>query len=643
IDMWIASRNRFAAGFCFAFLVAAQAHAGVRQQTPSPTTAYSTSGPAILRITDRHTLAMARPIPRGGEVELTWIDILALPAEAFEQGWRLTRVICDTQTTNACLLERRRGSLSELARIDLARPSQPSWTAAPAGRVLDFDASANSTLSLNVIARGDGALTLSPLSGDTPPRQLWRAEASNSNADARFLRGTDGHRPILLMTGGQSVHWQVLTPVGASDARRASGTPSAAFADTLYFVSVTPDRHQSFYGSTPLPQQGRDWGQDTLIHRGNGASESVLASFSRPGDLWPETKSAAFLPNGDLLAITRGRGGLALSEVCRPSAGAPVQTQAVADVSNWLGDAAQASISGGAPASRTVIVSRTGLSGDVALKAVTLASNSDSAEAIRICGETSIASIDLPLPQSPISGDPVRTSQSATANDGATIEYDVISLPGRTGKIMVRPYGAYGLAPELYLARPLERQWVSEGNTLVVPRLRGDAGDQVWIDQGRGDHKQRAAQDLTAVAEDILRENPTAGRINLLGFSAGGFVSARAALNRPDLFDRVILISSVSDLSLSDAVDANSFDRAEFGTPTGGFQTWLGGRSAEPDAPKFIMLHGSGDPIVPAEASARLAAYVRGLGFEVKGQRYEGVGHDLANMTYVFQDIKELW
>ncbi|RZJ43202.1 MAG: hypothetical protein EON87_12720 [Brevundimonas sp.] len=640
--MWIASRNRFAVGLCLALLLSAHAHAGVQQQTPSPTIAYSTSGPAILRITDRHTLAMAQPIPRADGVELTWIDILALPPEALEQGWRFTRVLCDTQTTNACLLERRRDNLRELARIDLARPSQPSWTAVPAGQVLDFDASSNSILSLNLVVQGDGTLTQSSLAGDRPPRQLWRAEASNSNANARFLRAVDGHRPILLMTGGANVHWQILTPAGSTDSRRASGTPSAALADTLYFASVTPDGRQSFYGSTPLPQQDGGWGRDMLIHRGD-ASKSVLASYARPGDLWPEAKSAAFLPNGDLLAITRGRDGLALSEICRPSAGAPVETQAVADVSSWLANAAQAWISGGAPASRTVIVWRTDLSGDLSLRALTLSSNSDSAEAIRICGETVIGSVDLPLPSSPITGNLTRTSHSITANDGATIEYDLISLSGRTGKIMVRPYGAYGLAPELYLARPFERQWVSEGNTLVVPLLRGDAGDQTWIDQGRGDHKQRAAQDLTAVAEDLMRKNPAAGRINLLGFSAGGFVSARAALNRPDLFDRVILISSVSDLSLSDAVDANSFDRAEFGTPTGGFQSWLGGGSAGPDAPKFIVLHGSGDPVVPAEASARFAAYVRGLGFEVKGQRYEGVGHDLANTTYVFHDIKELW
>lgn len=638
--MWHRKPTRLAAGLFLSFLLAGSGLADERT-APSPWSSieYSASGLAIIRALDRKAVELA--VATSGDDALSWRRILQLEAADYEAGWRLFDLICDRQVTNACLIERRKAERREVATIDLASSAASDWKQAPDGEILDYDFRAAAALT-NTAVDGNGALWVTPMSGE-PARMIWQADGTNSNASGRFLTARSGPRPVLLLTGGKSVRWQVVDANDVrSPARLAPGVIVTAFDDALYSLSVAPDGEASWFGRSPLPQGG-EWGSDLLIHHGDGGSGPSIISPTAPGRLGSAESGAAFLPGGALVAVVREGGRQSVAELCRRTPEGNLEATPLKALETWLEDSARTSLGGGAPSSRIALVSKTSLSGHRSMKALAVMSPQGSGEAVRPCGETQVAVIDLPLPDDFESLAVTRQTHTVEAADGSVLTYHVLQGPGDGGEVLIRPYGAYGLNPDVFLARPIEQQWVAQGNTLVVPHLRGDAGGLEWIDAGQGDYKRTAATDLIAVTRDILAARPQIDRVSLLGFSAGGFVSARAALNQPELFEHVVLISSVSDLGLSEARHDGSFDQTEFGPATGGFEAWLGGRPAGKSSPDFILLHGTSDSVVPASASASFAAYARRLGYEVKGQLYQGVGHDLANASYILRDVEELW
>ncbi len=613
-------------------------------QSPSPSaTTYWVSGPAIVRLTDNRNLDFTIPTISEGRASLDWKNIQILDEASFTEGWRIRNFLCDAQAANVCLVERRMGNQRQRAVVNLASPGSPQWQSESRGEILDFHSASGSVLRRTDIPSGTASITLESLEAGGSVRSIWSSDPANRNADARFLRTLDGERTILLATGGPTAHWQLITDEGSSPLRSAPGLLSAAFVTDIYFLSLSPDRLQSSLGRTALAASLFDWGVDSLVYQGEEGVSPAVAAFQTPGDLIPADKSAVFLPNGGLLAITRNGSGLSLSEICRSGAEGTVQARTIEATRSWFEGTVRASFRGGAPSSRIALVSTTDLGGNIGVKAVILATPDGQSQAIQPCGQTRVATVDLPLPSSPGPADLVRSTHTVASSDGVDVTYDVIERRGQSGEVMIRPYGAYGAPIQSYLARPVEQQWVAQGNRLVIPRLRGDAGDEAWIAAGRGDLKRQSTDDLLAVTRDVIRRMQAVERVNLLGISAGGFVAAKAALNHPELFDRVVLVAGVTDLNLTEARDPQSFDRAEFGSVEGGFSVWLGGERAGDVRPRFIVLHGDSDTIVPAQSSASFAQYARGLGYVVQGQRYQGVGHELANRNDLLADIKALW
>ena len=611
------------------------------------TATYSASGPAIIRLRNGDTVEIGRVrYARDTDPELTWSSRFVLDSLDHQQGWRIREIVCDSEVTSACLVQRRQGGRSEWARLDLSGSGPVTeWRDLGQGRLLDYDARTSSILRLVVDDGRVSALVQESLVEPGETRRIWSSDQANSNAQARFLPSGDHGRPVLLATGGTVAHWQVVEGSRSSPARSAPGVPQAVFSGTVYFAARTTDGGRSGIGYTLLPRSGEDWGGDRLVFASHGPSARAIAIPSNPGQLLPEAKAAGFLPNGALIAVSETDGRLALAEICRPSPEVAAVARPVPGLEDWAADAADLSLRGGAPGAGVLLAIRTDLAGQLSIRGLFTRPDTGPAQAVRLCGETEVSATELELPAgtAPIP-DLVRTSHMVRASDGVEVSYDVLQRSGRVGRILVRPYGAYGMEPDRFLSRPFERDWVAQGNTLVVPRLRGDAGSPQWVEAGRGDLKQRAAGDLLAVSDDVLRLHPSAARISLVGVSAGAFVSARAALTRPDLFDRVVLISGLLDLGRSEAAVAGSFDRAEFGSPQGGFADWLGGRPAPAGAaPKFIVMHGSADEIVPVRSTASFVQYARSLGYVVQGQSYEGIGHDLADAAYISADLEALW
>lgn len=220
------------------------------------------------------------------------------------------------------------------------------------------------------------------------------------------------------------------------------------------------------------------------------------------------------------------------------------------------------------------------------------------------------------------------TAAEAISKDGARVTYTILSTAARPARVMVRGYGAYGLAVTNYLASPLERAWVAAGNAIIVPVLRGDAGrGQEWIEQGQTDNKERTTEDLIAVALDVRKRGMVqSGRIDLLGVSAGAFSSAKAALRRPDLFDAIVLVSGELDLSI--LAKNQSPNLQEYGTAVGGFPRWFGAKPAGNGlAPRFLLIHDEIDDRATIEHTKNFSAYLKSLGYHGAGILTKGQGH----------------
>jgi predicted esterase len=626
-------------------------HGRAQQQTPGhgeidASLTYSLSGPALLRISGGRELAVILPkiTDAPSLPESDWRLIYRLTDTDWEAGWRLRQTLCDSARTNLCVLERSNGDRSEWARIDVAAASVPSdWRDYGPIQLLDLD-SASASL---VVRRGAGEeatiAVLGLVDAARTVREIWRADPLNANAHARFLPPQGDARPILLMTGGSVSRWRIVGGPSDGVERTAPGRLNSFVGRTAFFVSTSSDGTESWLGYSQIPIGSGDWDQDALVYQGGPADNPTIYIDKSRWRFWTFQQPAGVLARGAFVAVTRENDRLSLSEICRSTAEATTVAMGIDTVSEWLSDARQASLHGGRPGSHMLILSKTDLAGNLSLTLLIDGSDPDApAQAVRNCGETPVAAIALPLPESSPPLDVMGIRHEAIADDGTAITYDVIGDAQR-GRIMIRPYGAYGITPQPYLARPFERAWVAQGNALVVPRLRGDEGEPGWISAGQGRNKQRTVDDLIAVAEDLGRRYPAAGRLDLVGMSAGGFVAARTGLARPELFDRIILISAVLDLSLGEAGQTGSLDHREFGPSDGTFATWFRGVPAvEGQAPRFILLHGSRDDLVPLASTTGFAEYVRSLGYQARGLAYPTLGHELADDPQVWSDFERL-
>lgn len=618
-----------------------------RDDTENQSSTYLTSGPAVVRITGRNEIALAIPEFRGSGAAnaLEWRSVLSLSDEEAVSGWRLGQFVCDSARTHLCLVERQRDQEAQWRTVDLSasRVVTP-WGQGLTGVVMDFDADAGRVLVGRDEATRNARIDI--VSADTGERQagVWSFASGEDHAYASFLNSSLDARPVLLMTGGSGIRWRVVSASGQeSDSRAAPGRLSAVLSNSLVFSRVSPERSQAWIGTVSLPAADGVWPQESVLYVGGANANPLLLDDSRDWRLWSSGQPLAFTASGALWAITRQGDGLSLSEICRsPDEAQSIVAQPNDALTRWLAESSEAELHGGAPRSGIALLSRTTVTGDAEILVIGEPADparSRARQTPQLCG-TALEAIELSASAPRQDLERVRgESFSVTSDDGHQIEYMVIGNPDRIGRIMVRPYGAYGVVPQRYLANPLERDWVAMGNTLVVPRLRGDQGTGSWIAEGRGDYKRRTTDDLLAVVADIRARFSDHDRVDLLGMSAGGFVAAKAALERPELFNRVVLVSALLDLE----ADHNAGQDAEFGLSEGGMAASFGERRADAEGgPYFILLHGDQDAITPFSGAASFAAFARGLGHDVRGLSYEGVGHELARRSDLFADVERL-
>ena len=125
------------------------------------------------------------------------------------------------------------------------------------------------------------------------------------------------------------------------------------------------------------------------------------------------------------------------------------------------------------------------------------------------------------------------------------------------------------LTGEPYRAGPLALFWVEEGNAYVLANIRGggEYGPR-WHRAALREHRQRAFDDLHAVAEDLIRTGVTAkGKSGISGRSNGGLLVGVAVTQRPDLYSAAIDGSPLLDMKRYSHLLAGASWMDEYGDP----------------------------------------------------------------------------
>lgn len=515
----------------------------------------------------------------------------------------LTDVVCARDDASVCLL----GFRSRTDDGDiwfLARPGDLASGLVGISR-LDGTAvhdllAANGGAILFSRAGGEGSgLQLSTLAEAGPSVPIGSRVFVNQSGIASFLRRSDGGYDILALEAGSPVLWALYNQAGHRLGQEVATSRFYSVSGRNIVAAVAPEAASTNLGggglvlASPPETASGPWRKARLF-----ADPDLVVTdraFEEPAD------SSIALLNGSLLAVVAGSTGTAVREIC----GRPGATRTAA-LSQPIEGYADATVDAGGDLAVVTGVSRWGDIRQV------LVSGSGAAPApLRACDSPALTVHEL----TPALERPTLTStfHSVQGPRGRTPTYVVLGIPGASGRVLVRPYGAFNLPVQEYALGELERQWLGRGGRLLIPTLTGDARPGAGA-SGAGDYKAVTTEELMAVVNDASAHGVGApGEYVLSGSSAGAFVAAKAALTHPGMFRAVLLFAGALDL---EALNGTRTDVREFGDPAGGFDRWYSGIPAPSVAPRFLLWHAENDQRAPVASSRSFARYITSLGYK---------------------------
>ena len=225
-------------------------------------------------------------------------------------------------------------------------------------------------------------------------------------------------------------------------------------------------------------------------------------------------------------------------------------------------------------------------------------------------------------------GDYVTRRIFATAKDGAKIPVSVLyhkdsALDG-SAPLLLYGYGAYGISMPASFST-LCLSLVERGFVYAIAHIRGgmELGYD-WYTQGKLKNKKNTFTDFIASAEYLVEQNYTrAGRITVLGGSAGGLLIAAVINMQPALFHAAIArvpFVDVLNTICDDSLPLTPPEWPEWGNPIKNADDYDYIKAYSPydqirrqDYPHLLVMAGLTDPRVtywePAKWVARLRRY----------------------------------
>jgi prolyl oligopeptidase len=161
----------------------------------------------------------------------------------------------------------------------------------------------------------------------------------------------------------------------------------------------------------------------------------------------------------------------------------------------------------------------------------------------------------------------------AISADGERIPYFVIKPRGfeANGKnpTLIGAYGGFEVARTPFYSGLIGNSWLNHGGVYVLANIRGggEFGPR-WHQAALRENRQRAFDDLIAVSEDVIKRGITSPEhLGIQGGSNGGLLTGAVMIQRPDLFNAVIIQVPLLDMQRYHLLLAGASWMAEFGNP----------------------------------------------------------------------------
>jgi prolyl oligopeptidase len=161
----------------------------------------------------------------------------------------------------------------------------------------------------------------------------------------------------------------------------------------------------------------------------------------------------------------------------------------------------------------------------------------------------------------------------ATSADGERIPYFVVTPagyePDGTRPTLLSAYGGFEVSRTPFYSGIIGSAWLQRGGVYVLANIRGggEFGPR-WHQAALREHRQRAFDDLIAVAEDLVKRGVTSPRhLGIRGGSNGGLLVGAVMVQRPELFNAVVCQVPLLDMRRYHRLLAGASWMAEYGDP----------------------------------------------------------------------------
>ncbi|MCC5866108.1 MAG: S9 family peptidase [Wenzhouxiangella sp.] len=161
----------------------------------------------------------------------------------------------------------------------------------------------------------------------------------------------------------------------------------------------------------------------------------------------------------------------------------------------------------------------------------------------------------------------------ATSADGERIPYFIVKPAGfeanGSNPTLIGAYGGFEVARTAFYSGIIGSGWLERGGVYVLANIRGggEFGPR-WHQAALRENRQRAFDDLIAVAEDLIERGVTSPpHLGIQGGSNGGLLTGAVMVQRPDLFNAVIIQVPLLDMKRYHKLLAGASWMAEYGNP----------------------------------------------------------------------------
>ena len=219
--------------------------------------------------------------------------------------------------------------------------------------------------------------------------------------------------------------------------------------------------------------------------------------------------------------------------------------------------------------------------------------------------------------------------QFATSKDGTKIPYFLVLPNGfelsADTPTLIYGYGGFQISRTPSYSATVGHAWLARGGAYVVANIRGggEYGPR-WHHAALKEHRQRAYDDMAAVAEDLIaRDVTSAEHLGVRGGSNGGLLTGVMLTQRPDLWGAVVVQVPLLDMKRFNHLLAGASWMDEYGNPDTDDWEYIKEYSpyhnidADADYPKAFFTTSTRDDRVHPAHARKMVARMREMGHDL--------------------------